>query len=207
MGKWHGPAAAGALRKRLEYDADPLARIPHDGSWADGFIRDLYAEHGPALHAYVQQLGAGYHDAEEVVQETMVRAWRNARLLDPATGSIRGWLYTVARHILIDRLRIRTATPIGVEPRDAESAVSDHPGRGGARSHGPKSPSGPSSGHRMGVGRGYDPGPPGWRAAGPGVSPRTPAVPPRRAGSVPARSGAGGCRPPRSRSRPSSEPS
>src|SRR5260370_17714738 len=122
MGKWHGPAAAGALRKRLEYDADPLARIPHDGSWADGFIRDLYAEHGPALHAYVQQLGAGYHDAEEVVQETMVRAWRNARLLDPATGSIRGWLYTVARHILIDRLRIRTATPIGVEPRDAESA-------------------------------------------------------------------------------------
>src|SRR5260370_42135030 len=124
MGKWHGPAAAGALRKRLEYDADPLARIPHDGSWADGFIRDLYAEHGPALHAYVQQLGAGYHDAEEVVQETMVRAWRNARLLDPATGSIRGWLYTVARHILIDRLRIRTATPIGVEPRDAESAGS-----------------------------------------------------------------------------------
>ncbi|HKB30793.1 MAG TPA: sigma-70 family RNA polymerase sigma factor [Streptosporangiaceae bacterium] len=151
MRKWHRPAAAGALRKRLEYDADPLARIPHDGSWADGFIRDLYAEHGPALHAYVQQLGAGYHDAEEVVQETMVRAWRNARLLDPATGSIRGWLYTVARHILIDRLRIRTATPIGVEPRDAESAVSDHQEMVVERINVLNALSGLSAEHRMAV--------------------------------------------------------
>ncbi len=114
------------LRKRRGSDAGRLPRLPQDGSWADDFVRDLYAAHGAALQAYVQHLGAGYHDAEEVVQETMVRAWRNARLLDPAAGSIRGWLNTVARHILIDRLRVRTPTPIGVEPPDAESAVSDH---------------------------------------------------------------------------------
>jgi RNA polymerase sigma-70 factor (ECF subfamily) len=127
MRQRHGPVvAADAQRKRVVSDADPLPRIPQDRSWADDFIRDLYVAHGAALQAYVQRLGAGYHDAEEVVQETMVRAWRNARLLDPATGSIRGWLYTVARHILIDRLRIRTATPVGVQPVDAESAISDH---------------------------------------------------------------------------------
>jgi RNA polymerase sigma-70 factor (ECF subfamily) len=56
----------------------------------------------------------------------MVRAWRNAGLLDPTTGSIRGWLFTVARHILVDRLRVRTAIPVGMEPFGADSAVSDH---------------------------------------------------------------------------------
>ena len=106
--------------------AGQAARSPRDGLSADDFLCDLYAAHGPALLAYVQGLGAGYHDAEEVVQETMVRAWRNARLLDPATGSIRGWLYTVARHILVDRLRVRTATPVGVEPSGAEPTVRDH---------------------------------------------------------------------------------
>jgi RNA polymerase sigma-70 factor, ECF subfamily len=127
MRQRHSPAvAADVLRERLVSGADLFPQITQDRSWPDDFIRDLYAAQGAALQAYVQRLGAGYHDAEEVVQETMVRAWRNARQLDPATGSIRGWLYTVARRILIDRLRIRTPTPIGVEPLDAESAVSDH---------------------------------------------------------------------------------
>jgi RNA polymerase sigma-70 factor, ECF subfamily len=93
---------------------------------ADDFIRDLYAAHGRALLAYVERLGAGHHDAEEVVQETMLRAWRNAEVLDSATGSIRAWLYTVARHILIDRMRVRVATPMGASPADAELADGDH---------------------------------------------------------------------------------
>lgn len=76
--------------------------------------------------AYVQRLGAGHHDAQDVVQETMVRAWRNAELLDPEVGSIRGWLFTVARHILIDRLRTQTPVPVGIEPQGAESTASDH---------------------------------------------------------------------------------
>jgi RNA polymerase sigma-70 factor (ECF subfamily) len=111
-------------RRLASGEGPPQLRRP-DRS-ADDFIRDLYAAHGRALLTYVERLGAGHHDAEEVVQETMVRAWRNAELLDPATGSIRAWLFTVARHILIDRMRVRVATPMGAPPPDAESAEGDH---------------------------------------------------------------------------------
>jgi RNA polymerase sigma-70 factor (ECF subfamily) len=113
-------------RKHPVSDQRPAPQVVHDRLSADNLIRDLYAEHGSALLSYVRHLGAGHHDAEEVVQETMVRAWRNARLLDPGVGSIRGWLFTVARHVLVDMLRVRTATPVGMEPLVADSAVGDH---------------------------------------------------------------------------------
>lgn len=89
-------------------------------------IRELYARHGAALVAYVRRLGANHQDAEDVVQETMVRAWRNAATLDTSGTSIRGWLHTVARRVLIDRVRVRSATPAGMEPPGAESSVDDH---------------------------------------------------------------------------------
>lgn len=49
--------------------------------------------------------------AEDVVQETLLRAWQRAPLLDPARPSLRGWLFVVSRHILIDALRARAARP------------------------------------------------------------------------------------------------
>lgn len=56
-----------------------------------------------ARFAFVLRLVAGdRHRAEDVVQETLVRAWRNADQLQRATGSIRPWLVTVARRIVID---------------------------------------------------------------------------------------------------------
>jgi RNA polymerase sigma-70 factor, ECF subfamily len=122
----HGnEAAADAPRKRL-VSKGPASETPGGGSSADEIVRELYAAHGRELLSYVQRLGASHHDAEEVVQETMLRAWQNARLLDPQTGSIRGWLYTVARHILVDQHRVRTPMPTGMRPPEAESAVSDH---------------------------------------------------------------------------------
>jgi RNA polymerase sigma-70 factor (ECF subfamily) len=39
------------------------------------------------------------------VQETLVRAWRHPEVLDQASGSARGWLFTVARRLLIDEWR------------------------------------------------------------------------------------------------------
>jgi RNA polymerase sigma-70 factor (ECF subfamily) len=93
---------------------------------ADGVVRDLYARHGGAVLAYLRRLGAAHHDAEDVVQETMVRAWRHAATLDTASDAVRGWLFTVARHVLIDRLRVRSAAPAGMEPPGAETAQSDH---------------------------------------------------------------------------------
>jgi RNA polymerase sigma-70 factor (ECF subfamily) len=46
-----------------------------------------------------------------VVQETLVRAWRHPDALVNGKGSVRGWLLTVARNIVTDRVRAKAARP------------------------------------------------------------------------------------------------
>ncbi|WP_431047748.1 sigma-70 family RNA polymerase sigma factor [Streptomyces sp. P1-3] len=83
----------------------------------DELMRALYDEHAGPLLAFVLRLVAGdRHRAEDVVQETLLRAWRNADQLQKATGSVRPWLVTVARRIVIDGHRSRQARPQEVDP-------------------------------------------------------------------------------------------
>jgi RNA polymerase sigma factor (sigma-70 family) len=50
--------------------------------------------------------------ADEVAQETFVRAWRHAETYDARRGRVPSWLLTIARNLAIDRARMRTATPV-----------------------------------------------------------------------------------------------
>ena len=73
---------------------------------ADAVMQRLHAEHAGALWGHCLRLTN--HDrarAEDVCQETLLRAWRNAELLDETQGSVRAWLFTVARNIVIDEWR------------------------------------------------------------------------------------------------------
>lgn len=49
--------------------------------------------------------------AEDVAQETFVRAWRRAAGYDPRRGRVPAWLLTIARNLAIDRMRMRPVTP------------------------------------------------------------------------------------------------
>lgn len=71
-------------------------------------MRTLHEEHADSLWRYTLRLTGG--DAEhshDIVQETLLRAWRNPKILDQSNGSARGWLFTVARHLVIDDWRTR----------------------------------------------------------------------------------------------------
>ncbi|MFE6946592.1 sigma-70 family RNA polymerase sigma factor [Streptomyces chartreusis] len=46
--------------------------------------------------------------AEDVVQETFVRAWRSPRGFDPDQGSMRTWLFAIARNCVVDAIRRRS---------------------------------------------------------------------------------------------------
>ncbi|MFD7022460.1 RNA polymerase sigma factor [Promicromonospora sukumoe] len=50
--------------------------------------------------------------AEEVAQETFVRAWRHADGFDPRRGRATTWLLAIARHAAIDVLRMRRDVPV-----------------------------------------------------------------------------------------------
>jgi RNA polymerase sigma factor (sigma-70 family) len=49
--------------------------------------------------------------ADDVAQETFVRAWRHAGTYDARRGRVPAWLLTIARNLAIDRVRMRAATP------------------------------------------------------------------------------------------------
>ncbi|PRX51296.1 RNA polymerase sigma-70 factor (ECF subfamily) [Prauserella shujinwangii] len=88
----------------------------------DDLAESLYAEFGRPLLGFVLTLtGNDRQWAEDVVQETLIRAWRNADKLDRDPEMLRAWLYTVARRIVIDGWRSRRARPQEVEEAAAEA--------------------------------------------------------------------------------------
>jgi RNA polymerase sigma factor (sigma-70 family) len=50
--------------------------------------------------------------ADEVAQDTLVRAWRHAATYDARRGRVTTWLLTIARNLAIDRARLRAPTPV-----------------------------------------------------------------------------------------------
>ncbi len=78
-------------------------------------LRALYDRHAPVLMAYALRLTGGDRArAEDIVQETLVRAWRNLDRLDESAGPVRPWLFTVAQRLAIDAHRARRARPTEV---------------------------------------------------------------------------------------------
>ncbi|HOZ56774.1 MAG TPA: sigma-70 family RNA polymerase sigma factor [Nakamurella multipartita] len=85
-------------------------------------LKALHDEHATALWHFVLHLTGGDRSrAEDVVQETLFRAWRRPAVLAQQQSSARGWLFTVARNIVVDgwradRRRPTTSTESVPEP-------------------------------------------------------------------------------------------
>jgi RNA polymerase sigma-70 factor (ECF subfamily) len=65
----------------------------------------LHAEHASALFNWARTRVADRRDAEELVSETLVRAWRRYDQFDPGRGSERAWIFGIARNAAIDMHR------------------------------------------------------------------------------------------------------
>ena len=75
-------------------------------------LRALYDQHAPVLLSYAMRLTEGDRArAEDIVQETLVRAWRHLDRLDQQDRPVRPWLFTVAQRLAIDAHRARLARP------------------------------------------------------------------------------------------------
>jgi RNA polymerase sigma-70 factor (ECF subfamily) len=99
----------GTDKRRPRWVGGALGR---DVKGDDNLVADLYRQYYSPLMAFVLRLTAGdRQQAEDVVQETMLRAWRQSGRLDPAATSLMPWLATVARRIVIDEQRRKDARP------------------------------------------------------------------------------------------------
>lgn len=98
----------------------------------DALLRALHDAHADRLRHYVLRLTGDTGLAQDVVQETLLRAWRHPEVLERDDDAARAWLFTVARHLVVDdRRSARRQREVAVEhlperPQDdATQAVLD----------------------------------------------------------------------------------
>jgi RNA polymerase sigma-70 factor (ECF subfamily) len=90
----------------LDPDADiTLMRRIRDGD--DRALGELYDRHGGLVFKVARAIVGGDADAEEVTMDAFLQVWRGAARFDPARGSARAWLATMARSRALDHVRSR----------------------------------------------------------------------------------------------------
>jgi len=89
-------------------------------------VSDLYSCHAQALRGYVERFCRDSANAEDIVQETFIRAWRHLPQLREDERPIRPWLFHVARNLATDANRAARARPVSVALQTAEAVQSAH---------------------------------------------------------------------------------
>lgn len=94
----------------------------------DERLAALYEVHAGPIRRYVVRLTGSTTSADDVVQETLLRAWRTPRILEQDPSTTRAWVITVARHIIIDEARSarrRHEHPVAEVPERATNDDTD----------------------------------------------------------------------------------
>jgi RNA polymerase sigma-70 factor (ECF subfamily) len=116
VGRTHVWASVPGDRESDQAALDRVAAGDSSGLAAlyDGYARPVYS--------LALRILRDASEAEDVVQEVFLQAWRQASRYDPSRGAVAAWLLTQARSRAIDRLRARRARPA---PADTAASASD----------------------------------------------------------------------------------
>jgi RNA polymerase sigma factor (sigma-70 family) len=102
------PVEQGVVSSALSDEALLSGLAAGDRDAATAFTRRFQARVFGLVLTIVRDEGT----AEEVAQETFVRAWRYAQTYDPRRGRVATWLLTIARNLAIDVIRVKRAEPL-----------------------------------------------------------------------------------------------
>jgi RNA polymerase sigma-70 factor (ECF subfamily) len=91
---------------------------------AAGELEERLEQHRPELTGYCYRMLASPFEAEDAVQETLLRAWRGYERFE-GRAALRSWLYRIATNVCLDMLsgRSRRALPIDLGPARAPVAA------------------------------------------------------------------------------------
>lgn len=88
-------------------------------------VRAAYHEYGGELLGFARNALGDTQLAEEVVQEVFLRAWRASDSFESRRGSLRTWLYAIARNVIVDARRHRDVRPTVAHQDEAEAKNRD----------------------------------------------------------------------------------
>jgi RNA polymerase sigma-70 factor (ECF subfamily) len=88
-------------------------------------LRAAYLAHSGELYGYARRSLSDSGAAEEVVQETFIRAWRARERFDPELGTLRTWLFAIERRLVIDHARSRALRQTSPMPEDMAQVGDD----------------------------------------------------------------------------------
>ncbi|MCD2189185.1 RNA polymerase sigma factor [Actinomycetospora soli] len=100
----------------------------------DADLEIAYQRHAGELHRFATRHLRDAAAAADVVQEVFVRAWRHAARYDGAVASLRVWLFTIARNLVVDQVRRDRARPGRPTDPGVLGEVAERASRGSARS-------------------------------------------------------------------------
>jgi RNA polymerase sigma-70 factor (ECF subfamily) len=86
-------------------------------------FRALVEPLGRELHAYAYRMLGGFHDADDVLQESRLKAWRALGTYEPR-ASFRAWMYRIVTNTCLDMLKARSRR---VLPQDVSPPVAPGP--------------------------------------------------------------------------------
>jgi RNA polymerase sigma-70 factor (ECF subfamily) len=112
----------------VDAELELLRRV---GTGDEAALRALYQLLSRNVMALALQVVGRREDAEEVVQDTFVAVHRQAARFDPSRGSVRAWVYTIARNEARMRLRARSSRPVA-DGADVHDPAFDHGAPSGA---------------------------------------------------------------------------
>ena len=71
----------------------------------EDLLSALDRSHRQAIMSYVYRMTMDHGLTQDIVQETLLKAWKNPSILERGEDATRAWLFTVARNLVIDDRR------------------------------------------------------------------------------------------------------
>jgi len=105
----------------MSEDFEPLVEAARGGD--EHAFRALVEPLGRELHAYAYRMLGGFHDADDVLQESRLKAWRALATYEPR-ASFRAWMYRIVTNSCLDLLKARARR---VLPQDVAPPVAPGP--------------------------------------------------------------------------------
>src|SRR5262247_3924688 len=99
----------------MSEDFEPLVEAARSGD--EHAFRALVEPLDRELHAYAYRMLGGFHDADDALQESRLKAWR-------ALASFRAWMYRIVTNTCLDQLKVRSRR---VLPEDVCPSIAPGP--------------------------------------------------------------------------------